>query len=547
VIVRKLFCLAFVVGIYIYQFASAGAATPESPGSLAQTDARAQRRGTIMLVGVYHAPGQFWSEKLSPAHVRSALETFKPQVVGVESNPEWFAKGRFYLSTYEAQNVAVPWAARHKVPVYGIDWIGDLLGTDYAEQQRVEQVRRVRADAAASRLSPSSYHYGLASFGDAPAPQENAELDFEALNGPAIGEKWVKWMDEGKHEKGSPQEYMEERNNHIVEYITTAADRHAGARMAVVIGAAHRGDLERKLRARGFTVVGPTDGGASGAGGRGMDELLTAEDIAAILSEAWDSTARPGVARERAERLLSRLQKLADEDPRAVAWGEYFNARRRMLGGDLGGARAAFEKLAAGAGETRFPFRGNRWRHYLTLRQAALLELGRIADIQSRRAEAVGHYKRLLGSLKVPAYSEDYHSDYFFLATARNAVRALTLAPYSKAAAVDADAQESSSTAAPADGDSKAGRALQRSLELSRSGEWAAAAAVVEEALRVEDATHMERCEGYILAAGAYTYARRDADARRHLIKFDAECGDLPGGHWVFRERKKLGGGRGAN
>src|SRR5687767_13724415 len=274
-----------------------------------------------MLVGVYHAPSQFWSEKFSPAHIRSALQAFNPEVVGVESNPEWFAKGLYYLATYEAQNVAVPWARRRKVPVYGIDWIGDLQETDYAERQRLEQVRRVRADADSTHVSPSSFHYGLASFADTPAPQENAELNFEALNSPANSEKWVKWIDKGKHEKGSPQEYMEERDNHIVNYITAAADRHAGARMAVVIGAAHKGDLERKLRARGFTVVVPT-----GADGRGMDELLTAEDIAAILSEAWDSTLRTGVARERAERLLSRLQKLTDgDDPRARAWGEYLD------------------------------------------------------------------------------------------------------------------------------------------------------------------------------------------------------------------------------
>ncbi|HEX8557041.1 MAG TPA: hypothetical protein VF668_03010 [Pyrinomonadaceae bacterium] len=545
---RLALVVAVCAGVCIGQLARGGVASTKAAGPPLQTEAPARRRGTILLVGVYHAPEQFRGEKFSPAHIRAALEAFRPEVVGVESNPEWFARGRFYLATYEAQNVAVPWARRHGVPVYGIDWIGDLGDKDYAGRQRVEQVRRVRADADSARLSPSSYRYGLADWGDLQTPEENAELDFDALNGPALGEKWVKWLDEGKHRRGSPQEYMEERDNHIVEHIVAAAGRHAGARVAVVIGAAHRGDLERKLRARGFEVVGPAGvaGSARESGGRRADDLLTAEDIAAILYEAWDSTPRPGVTRERAERLLARLQSLAGEDPRAKSWGEYFAARRLMLGGDMAGARAAFERIAAGAAETRSPFPGSRWRSHLTLRQSALLELGRIADLQGRRGEAVGHYGRLLASLKAPAYSEDYHSDYLFLATARNAVRALTLAPYTKAAGAEADARETAS-AAPPDSGSRAGDGLLKALEMSRAGEWAAAAALVEETLRGPEATHRERCEGHVIAAGAYARARKDADSRRHLTKFDAECGDLSPEHWVFRERKKLGGARGVN
>lgn len=548
--VRKLARLALVAGILICQFAGAGVASTKAAGPRPQADAAARRRGTILLVGVYHAPEQFWGERLSPAHVRAALEAFKPEVVGVESNPEWFARGRFYLATYEAQNVAVPWARRRGVPVYGIDWIGDLGDKDFAWRQRVEQVRRVRADAGSARVTPSSYRYGLAGWDDLQTPKEDPELDFVALNGPAFGEKWVRWIDEGRSRKGSAQEYMEERDNHIVAYVTAAADRHAGARVAVVIGAAHRGDLERKLRARGFDVVGPATpaGAARESGGRRPDDLLTAEDVAAILSEAWDSTRRTGVTRERAERLLARLPSLAGEDPRAKFWGEYFTARRLMLGGDMAGARAAFERIAAGAAETRFPFRGSRWRSYLTLRQSALLELGRIADLQGRRDEAVGHYGRLLASLKVPAYSEDYHSDYLYLATAHNAVRALTLAPYTKAAGAEADADaRAAASAGPPDSGSRAGEGLQKALQMNRSGEWAAAAAHVEEILRGPEATHRERCEGYVIAAGAYARARKDSDSRRHLTRFDAECGDLSPGHWVFRERKRLGEARGVN
>ena len=57
------------------------------------------------------------------AQKRAALEISKPDVIGVESNPTWFAKGKFHDVTYEAQGIAVPWAKEHSIPVYGVDWM----------------------------------------------------------------------------------------------------------------------------------------------------------------------------------------------------------------------------------------------------------------------------------------------------------------------------------------------------------------------------------------------------------------------------------------
>ena len=47
----------------------------------------------VLVVGTIHAPWQFRSRKFHPGHVRAALEVAKPDVIGVESNPTWFAKG----------------------------------------------------------------------------------------------------------------------------------------------------------------------------------------------------------------------------------------------------------------------------------------------------------------------------------------------------------------------------------------------------------------------------------------------------------------------
>ena len=270
-----------------------------------------------------------------------------------------------------------------------------------------------------------------------------------------------------------------------------------------------------------------------------MDDLLNAQDIAAILSEAWDSTPRPGVTRARAERLLKRLLELPGKDPNAKDWSEYFSARHKMLGGDLAGARAAFERIAAASGkQTGFPYRGYRWRHYLTVRQAALLESGRIADLQLRREDALGHYKQLLSSITVPAYSEDYHNDYLLIAKAYDAIRGLTQVPYSKTLEVEKSAASFQSEVFRESTESSG--ELKKALELSRTGKWLEAAILVEDVLKQGKASPDERCEGYIIAASAYARDKKTAAARRHLQSFDAECGDISAESWLLQRRKQL-------
>jgi len=109
----------------------------------ADEDAK-EPRFEVLVVGTIHAPWLFRSAKFHPGHVRAALEAAKPDVVGVESNPEWFAKGIFHDVTYEAQGIAVPWAKTKGIPVYGIDWM-DVQAwesrTDTREKQRAGALR----------------------------------------------------------------------------------------------------------------------------------------------------------------------------------------------------------------------------------------------------------------------------------------------------------------------------------------------------------------------------------------------------------------------
>jgi tetratricopeptide (TPR) repeat protein len=498
------------------------------------------RRETILIVGVEHAPGQFQSEKFSPAHIRATLEAFKPQVVGVESNPEWFAEGQFYRSTYEAQHLAVPFARDNKIPVYGIDWIGNLRENDYSWRRHIERVRNIKKVLENPVVEFVQYQYGLSSWSHQIAIEDSPERDFNVLNGTEYGEKSLKWIDDGKVKKGSPQEYMEQRDNHIVDYIAAVANKHPGTRIAIVIGAMHKADLERKLRVKGFRVVGPQSVARTVpfSDGKKMDGLLKAQDIAAILAEAWDTTPQSGVRRERSERLLKRLLELSSKDPKAKAWGEYFSARHKMLEGNYAAAGKDFEKIERLENPLGFPLRSYSWRHHLTVQQAALFESGRIADLQGRRQEAIKRYERLLSSIKIPEYSEDIHSDYLFSATAYNAVRFLTQTAYSKAleAAENNTTVETTTFQVTTDASEK----LQKAMNLGQVQKWSEATVIIEDVLRAGSASHKERCEGYIIAAYNYAMNKKTADAHRHLKSFDLECGNLPAGNWVFRERRQI-------
>lgn len=532
---KSLYCSLFVI-FFAYYLGQSGLAFSTYSLSKDQ-DSIAQRKGTILIVGVEHAPGQFRTDKFSPAHIRATLEAFKPQVIGVESNPEWFAKEQFYRSTYEAQHLAVLFALDNKIPVYGIDWIGEKNYTQRAHTPKVRNIKKLWENPAEES---TPYQYGLSSWNNQLPAQDDTAPDFFVLNGKEYGEKSIKWIDEGKGKKGSPQEYMEERDNHIVNYITEVADKHPGSRLAIVIGSMHKADLERKLLEKGFKVVGPQSvvRAASMSDGRKMDSSLTAQDIAAILAEAWDSTAQSGATRERGERLLKRLLELSEKDPKAKAWGEYFSARHKMLQGDYAGASRDFQKIAGGKKLSGFPFRSYGWRQYLTVQQSALLELGRIADLQERREEAIRHYKQLLLSITVPEYSEDYHNDYLFYATAYNAVRFLTQTPYSKKLELEKRAANFQTVSSSSTTESS--EELKKAMNLSRIGKWLEAATLIEDFLKKGNSSLNERCEGYIIAASAYARDKKPVDARRHLKTFDAECGDLSRESWIFQRRGQI-------
>lgn len=388
----------------------------------------------IYIIGVTHAPTQFYSGTMSPAHIREFLKALNPDVVGVESNPTWFNKGQYYLATYEAQNITVPWAKERKLPVYGIDWITDknssvnTLSDSHSELLRLQRVRQIQKEKEKPKLKAVNYQYGLWSKLKTPSPNSDT---FRKLNSMEFGKKVIQWIDKDKNTPGTASAYMNVRDSRITDHIEALVKKHPQAKIVIVIGAMHKLDVERRLKKLKFNVKSltmlfkrlPVDEAET------MDTYLIPQDIISILSEVFDSKYKVSFSSKRLEKLLVYLKEKSSSQEEIV-WNHYFQARYYILKGEYEKAEQLLLQVVEKGKGLIYPYRGYRWRQYLSLQQAAWLDLGRLTDVKGKRTQARNYYQKILDSLNVPNYSEDYHSNFEYLARAYNAIRALLTSPF---------------------------------------------------------------------------------------------------------------------
>ena len=386
----------------------------------ADPDSRSPLRGVeVTVVGTVHSPTLLLGCGYSPGHIRQALSEISPTLVAVESPAEWLAKGEVYRHNYDAL-VAYSWALDNNVTVVGVDWVGDT-SKSWSERERRRRVGELREALEGDRKLSVKFE-GAIKWGD----EEDATLSYQRVNGAAYGEEQLAWIDKGRQEKGTAAWYMDTRDQKVISNLEAAVrSSPKPVRVAVVIGAAHKADIERKLRAVGATVLRHPN--LIAADDCAPDQLMTPRDLVVVLQEALDGG--EAAPRARTVRLLAQLG--GANSPKWQPWHMYFSARVDAVDGHLRRATSKLRKVCDAGPAMALPFAGHRWFHHVPFRERCRIQLGRQLVQSGDSAEGKKILTSVAGAIRLPAFSEDYRSNYEFLASAVLALRdpANTAAP----------------------------------------------------------------------------------------------------------------------
>ncbi len=347
----------------------------------------------VIVLATVHAPWQFRSPRFTPAHVRAALALANPDVVGVESPPEWFQKGRFHEVTYEAQGIAVPFARARKIPVVGIDW-QDLPAREQREaDEEAQRSAQLTASLSGGGVLP------LGAYGRLPATAipstlsffRDPQFDFDLVND--VGADGHAKPALGGEDPAAPG-FGGRRNREIAGRAIRAMEGCGGKRLVLVIGAGHKTVLDALLsRIPGVRVLrwgkdvpAPTP--------EDVDRAWTSEDLLAVLGHNLDgerSYFHPELIDfPRMHAILARLAKAGGNEEAAA----YFQARLLTAeatlvkapaeDGRFQDARRILSTLAESpAGKKKdsailYPFPMDHWRMRYALEQAVRLERARL-------------------------------------------------------------------------------------------------------------------------------------------------------------------------
>jgi len=330
--------------------------------------AAAQSSFEVVVFGTYHAPGMFFSDDYTPAHIAAALEQAAPDVVAVESHPTWFAAGRYHVVTYEAEGVAVPWARERGLPVHGVDW-KDIVAWDQSEERWALRAAS-SLEGVAIGAPPTRGSFELARR----LPTDPA--DFQHLNSAEYGESRHVGL-----AKDDP-EFAGRRDRGIAHNILELMKAHPGKRLAVVIGAHHKPFLDELLsRVEGVTVLQP---GVDfpWPGEEEIDSAWTAEQLVTVIGWRLDGRGTYGASMDEAwlagvERLLDRL----DRDGSKPEVARYLRARWHAEAGRTGpSVELLGELLHRDTPDAElYPFPMRWWRMRYDLNEAVRIERARLA------------------------------------------------------------------------------------------------------------------------------------------------------------------------
>jgi len=298
----------------------------------------------VVIIGTMHA-AQLEFEEHSPARLRALLNRIDPAAVGVETPPQWYAEGVFFEIAYESYGVAVPWALEKGREVRPVDWMPPALEQIGALSWPAVNPGRTAGETGERQLTAEELlaRWEVPPLLFADTPEWRAVINQTYAN-----------ADAGPNPFGEAgRRYMLYRNLMIARQIVDMAADHEGKRVAVLIGAAHKPDLDLFLSAVPNIVVRH----ASEWAGVTEAEVAAEERRADHLAILWYNLAgnranSAAIDLARLDRLLAGLEKETPLDPEV----RFLRARWYQVSGDHGRAMALYRTLAWGQPWTDRPF-----------------------------------------------------------------------------------------------------------------------------------------------------------------------------------------------
>lgn len=329
------------------------------------------------------------------AHLEALLDAIQPDAIIAEDFTDWLRSGCAYQATAPETHVALKYAQRRGVPLWGTGWgRGDRpprsdyddavrgagqLNARYTTPESVEKDYRRGLETGTARIArefsfaaePSTLAYLLRSgFSKRAASWTPARREANAVSGRQTADS--------------------------IASIIAANQRPR--RWVVLLGWPRALTATEALRHRpSVRYRSITD--FMRAADRTLADHMSPENIAWILSgtlDEWYGMWAPQVFRtERTANLLAQLQRLAPNDPTT----RFLQARWLMQNRDYAAAEPVLVSLVDSAGDARFPFPINgKWIRppWSSVRLKAILNLAFLRDLQGNRDGALDLYRQLL-------------------------------------------------------------------------------------------------------------------------------------------------------
>lgn len=381
--------LVLAAGAALFVLAGLGSSVVSPPQAAAQAAFSFPRNPAtpteVVIIGTRHS-AQLEYEDHAPARMRALLNRIDPAAVGVETLPAWFEEGVYYEIAYESYGVGVAWAREKGREVRGIDWQANSLemmnalawpdtgavgsvqwepGRSGGSRAGDPEPGRAGGNGSDRGVEPGVDRAGggASDPGGGPAGDPAGEPDSVAQVDSL--ELWdmremlfadtPEWRDELNLAWGfakplanplgeAMRRYMLYRNLRIAREIVNLAADYDGQRIAVLIGAAHKPDLDLFLG----TVPNIVVRNASEWWGDGLtaEEVEAEERRADHLAILWYNLAGGRVPPEevdlaRMDALLARVEA-GPWDPEV----EFLRARRHAVAGAAEKAVEIYRTLA---------------------------------------------------------------------------------------------------------------------------------------------------------------------------------------------------------